>query len=220
MCGVPPGPRFGPLRILQPRGALSASPLGSYSLGPGPAGSHLRPPPPPTQWVGDGGPLGLATFSQPLPRARCCEAQGLPSGSTRQARHHLACVGVPSPPSDAEGPPAPPPKKGRGHGTSPVAHRRLTVCRGQPPPDCRQRPKMRASHNQVPLAAALLDSSEGAALGRAKRMAIVWPTAALAHARLRWAQGALLGCPLPPELYTGLPATSALKWVSAPAPGP
>ena len=59
-----------------------------------------------------------------------------------------------------------------------MAHRRLTVCRGQPPPDCRQRPKMRASRSQVPLAAALLDSSEGAALGRAKRMAIVWPTAA------------------------------------------
>ena len=44
---------------------------------------------------------------------------------------------------------------------------RLALCRGQPPPDCRQCPKMGASRRQVPLAAGLLDGSEGAALGRA-----------------------------------------------------
>ena len=47
------------------------------------------------------------------------------------------------------------------------ARRRLALCRGQPKPDCRQCPKMVASHRQVPLAAGLLDGSEGAALGRA-----------------------------------------------------
>ena len=47
------------------------------------------------------------------------------------------------------------------------ARRRLALCRGQPKPDCRQCPKMGASRRQVPLAAGLLDGSEGAALGRA-----------------------------------------------------
>ena len=47
------------------------------------------------------------------------------------------------------------------------ARRRLALFRGQPKPDCRQCPKMGASRRQGPLAARLLDGSEGAALGRA-----------------------------------------------------
>ena len=131
-----------------------------------------RAPPPVRRSVPARPPAGLRPSPRPLLRsagnAKRQHATSAPPLSMRRGA---------LPPSDAEGPPAPPQKKSGGHGTSPVAHKRLAVCRGQPPPDCRQRPKMGASRSQVPLAAGLLDGSEGAALRRAKRMAIVWPTA-------------------------------------------
>ena len=123
------------------------------------------------------GAPSLAFMASLCLRAFSNERGRLPVSSVAMPHRRLACAGVPSPPPTLRALLPPRKKKSGGHGTSPVAHRRLAVCRGQPPPDCRQRPKMGASRSQVPLAAGLLDGSEGAALGRAKRMAIVWPTA-------------------------------------------
>ena len=153
-----PGPGFGPVRIFrQPRGALSASPLGSHSLGPRPSGSLLRSPTPPTHWVRDNGPLGPATFSQPLPRAQCpcrpltSQVFGSPPGgsfwqpSAAELPHQIWTGFFVYPGGGSS----------RSSGCSApwlafvaslclLARRRLAVCRGQPSPSCWQRPKMGA----------------------------------------------------------------------------